>query len=234
MTDSLSSDEPQAIEGDPIPSIFPPDDPMARFVVSMSMAKNDIERAFLDMLRSHDEDGQDFTYRVRVSIGHLVEAIDALNAYSQKFPEVRALMARVPAEAQKDLRIVRGTLQRAGAEVLQCVRDNSFHYPSPDPNYSPTSDEQLEGALAGMGNRSAEFHVDGDTREVRLTFADDAAIGLAMGAATDEEVRQRMEIARDGALAFRRWADALLATYLEVSGHTLGEPIVTSKQVESA
>ena len=53
--------------------------------------------------------------------------------------------------------------------------------------YSPTSDEQLEAALAGMGSRSAEFHVDGDTREVGLTFADDAAIGLAMGAATDDE-----------------------------------------------
>jgi hypothetical protein len=113
--------------------------------------------------------------------------------------------------------------------VLRCVRDNSFHYPSPDPKHSPSSDEQLQGALAGMGNRSAEFHGDGDTREVRLTFADDAATGLAMGAATDEAVRERMEIARDGALAFRRWADALLVTYLEVDGHTLGEPIVTIK-----
>jgi len=72
--DPQPSDEPF---GDPIPEVFPPDDPAARFVVAMSMANNDIDRALADLIRSVDEDRPDFTYRVRLLTGHLVEAIDA-------------------------------------------------------------------------------------------------------------------------------------------------------------
>jgi hypothetical protein len=230
VTDETPAADEDALFGDPIPEVFPPDDPTARFVVAMSMANNDIDRAYRDLLRSADEDGQDFTYRVRISVGHLVEAIDALNAYSQKYPEVRALLDRVPPDAQKDLKIVRGTLQKAGPKVLQSVRDNTFHYPWPDPGYSPTSDEQLEAALAGMGTRGASFHFDGDTKAITLTFADDAAIGLAMGTTSDDDVRQRFEIARDGGLAFLRWATALVLTYRDVNQQTFGEPLVTEKK----
>src|SRR3954447_18451885 len=96
--DATESDEPF---GAPIPEIIPPDETAARFVVSMSMANNDIDRALADLLRSVDEDRQDFTYRVRLVTGHLVEAIDALSAYSEKFEDVRKLSARVPADARR-------------------------------------------------------------------------------------------------------------------------------------
>lgn len=230
MTDQDRRPDAEAVKADPIPDVFPPDDPTARFVVSMAMASNDIDRVFLDLIRSHDEDGQDFTYRVRLSAGHVVEAIDALDAYTKEYPEVRKLLARLPAEAQRDLSLVRGTLQKAGSKVLKSVRDNTFHYPSPDPKYSPTSDEQLGAALADMGNRGAEIHLDGDTNATTFTFADDVAIRLATGAATDEEVRQRFEIARDGGLAFSRWAKALVRTYSDVNDKPFGEPLVTPKR----
>src|SRR4051812_11768682 len=125
-----------------IAEVFPSEDVRARFVVSMSMAKNDIERALRDTLRAGDNDDADFTYRVRLTTGHLVEAVDALQGYATRHGEVRALMARVTPEAQAALKVARGTLQKAGPSVLQHVRDNTFHYPSPDPAYDPTSDEQ--------------------------------------------------------------------------------------------
>jgi hypothetical protein len=230
VTDQSPTADDDALFGDPIPEVFPPDDATARFVVSMSMANNDIDRTFRDLLRSHDEDGQDFTYRLRLSVGHLVEAIDALNDYSRECPEVRALLKRVPAAAQEDLKAVRGTLEKAGPKALQSVRDNTFHYPSPAKNYNPTSDEKLRAALAGMGNRGTEFHLDGDTKAITLTFADDAAIGLAMGKASDEDVLHRFEVARDGALAFMRWATELIRTYMKVNDQYFGEPIVTEKK----
>ena len=114
------------------------------------------------------------------------------------------------------------------------MRNYSFHYPSPDSKYNPTSDQRLQTALAGMGERSTELHLDGDTNAVTYTFAEDAAIGVALGAATDDQVRQRMEIARDGGLAFHRWFPALLVTYQEVNDQSLGEPIVTPKQKPSS
>jgi hypothetical protein len=79
--------EDEEMVGDPIPDVFDPTDPAARFVVSMSMARNDIERAFHDLMRSGDEDRQDFTYRVRLLTGHLVEALDALAFYREAFPQ---------------------------------------------------------------------------------------------------------------------------------------------------
>jgi hypothetical protein len=227
VTDDLAVD---SLFGDAIPEVFPPDGPPARFVVSMSMAHNDIDRTLRDLLRSHDEDGQDFTYRVRLSVGHLVEAIDALNTYTQEFPEVRVLLAKVPDAAQRDLKIVRGTLQKAGPKALQSVRDNTFHYPSPAKDYSPTSDAQLQAALAAMGNRGTEYHLDGDTKAITFTYADDAAIRLALGTATDQEVLHRFEVARDGAIAFIGWAKALITTYVEVNEQTLGEPLITEKK----
>jgi hypothetical protein len=232
VTDLSPPGDDDALFGDPIPDVFPPDEPTARFVVSMSMASNDIDRALLDLIRSVDENRQDFTYRVRLLTGHLVEAIAGLGAYSQEFPDVLALLKRMSADAQKDLKKIRGTRQRAGAKTFEAVRDNTFHYPSPDKNYSPTSDEQLRDVLAGLGNRGTEFHYDGDTNEITLTFADDAALSLAMGggAVTDAEAVRRAKIARDGALAFHRWAKELIRTYADVSGHTFGEPRITEKK----
>jgi hypothetical protein len=67
------------------------------------------------------------------------------------------------------------------------------------------------------------------TNAITFIFADDAAIRLATGAATADDVRQRLEIARDGALAFSRWAKALVSTYCDANDRTFGEPIVTEK-----
>lgn len=93
---------------DPIPEVFPPDEPAARFVVSMAMAKNDIERAPRDVRHAVENNALDFSYRVRLSIGHLVEALDALSAYSKDFVEVRTLTngkeARAPAEPRDRFR----------------------------------------------------------------------------------------------------------------------------------
>jgi hypothetical protein len=200
-------------------AVFPADKADARFVVSISMAKNDIERALRDVVRAGDHDDPDFSYRVRVVMGHLVEALDALNFYSQSDEEVRKLMARVPPGAQQHLKTVRSTLQRAGPKVLDHVRDNTFHYPSPDPKYEPTSDEQLANVLASISSKRAEVFADFEKREVTLTFADEVALALALGkhSTNEDDLRRQLEIARDGALAFRAWAEALGVAYFDAN-----------------
>jgi hypothetical protein len=221
--------------GDPVPEVFDPNDPAARFVVAMSMARNDVERAFHDLVRSEDENRQDFTYRVRLVTGHLVEAIDSLGFYRGTFAEVRKLLARVSAEGQKDLKVISGTLQKAGERALQDVRDNTFHYPSPNNAYSPTSDEKLRDVLALMNDRGVSFHFDGDSLETTMSFADDASLELAMGRPTTSasEALRRSEIARDGALAFHRWVNALIEAYVKANDLAIGDPIVTPKREPS-
>jgi hypothetical protein len=99
--------------GDPIPEVFDPDRIDARFVVSMSMARNDIEVALRDGIAAAADDRPDFAYRVRLVTSHLVEALDSLNAYSQE-DDIKTLMARVPNDAKKQLSKARGVLQEVG------------------------------------------------------------------------------------------------------------------------
>lgn len=218
--------------GDPIPEIFPPNEPDARFVVAMGMARNDIERALRDLKRAVDHDAPDFSYRVRLVTGHLVEAIDSLKSYRAKFEEVRKLLARVSPEGQKQLSTVSGTLQKAGKGALEEGRINTFHYPSPAENYTPTSDDKLRDVLALMTDSGVSFHVDGDTFATTMSFADDAALDLAMGrnaALTATEALRRSEIARDGALAFHTWFDHLIEAYIQMRKLDIGDPIWSDK-----
>ncbi len=190
--------------GDPLPDVFPPDDPVARFVVSIAMASNDIERALRDVLRAGENDDPDFTHRIRLSVGHLVEALDALSSYSQEFGDIRGLMNRIPPAGQKNLSGARGTIQRAGSRVLKNVRDNTLHYPSAERRYSPTSDVQLRDAILAMADRGAELLLDEPTGAITYTFADDIALAMTIGrnAPTSEDIVRQAEIARDGPLNF--------------------------------
>ena len=92
------SDDPST--GDPIPDVFDPDRIDARFVVAMSMARNDIEISLRDGIAAGHDDRPDFAYRVRLVTSHLVEALDSLNAYSQE-EDVKKLLVGVPADAKK-------------------------------------------------------------------------------------------------------------------------------------
>ena len=185
MTDpELPVEDEDEDQGDPVKDVFPPDKPAARFVITMSMARNDIERALYDLIRSDREHGQDFTYRVRLVTGHLVEAIESINHYRQEFEAVRELLSRVPTDDQKKLSRVVGAIQQAGNGTLEQIRHHTFHYPAPDPAYkaSGTSDDLLATVLADMKDFPTFAHYDGDTNvTATLTYADEAAIRLAFG-----------------------------------------------------
>jgi hypothetical protein len=187
----------------------------------MSMARNDIEVALRDGIAAAADDRPDFAYRVRLVTSHLVEALDSLNAYSQE-DDIKKLMARVPDDAKKELSKARSVLQKVGSRVLDQVRDNTFHFPSPKTNYSPSSDEQLRKVLADMNDRPCALHLDhrGEHPVVTLTFAGDVALALALAKhSADEKVaRQQFEVTSEGAVAFKHWADALVITYLDATG----------------
>jgi hypothetical protein len=113
---------------------------------------------------------------------------------------------------------------------LDQVRNNTFHFPSPRTNYSPSSDEHLRNVLADMNDRPCVLDLDhrGDHPVVTLTFAGDVALALALAKhSADEKVaRQQFEVTSEGAVAFKHWADALVITYLDATGSSLGTPRV--------
>jgi len=226
MTDREQGND-ETLPGESIADVFPHDDITARFVVAMSIARNDIELALRDGIRAAERDAPDFTYRVRLGTSHLVEGLDSLNAYSKDSHAVRSLMAGVLAVGQNNLKIARGTLQKVGSKVLQHVRDNTFHVPSPQTRYDPTSDDQLRDVLAGMSDRRATVHLDGGPPQVvTLTFARDVALALALAkhSANDDDARRQFAITSEGAVAFAKWVDALLVAFFKSRGTTFGRP----------
>jgi hypothetical protein len=213
--------------GGSIVELFPAEDVRARFVVSMSMARNDLDTTLRDGIRAADQDAQDFAYRVRLATSHLVEAVDSLNAYAAD-PGVRKLMGRVSTDQSKRLTKARSVVQQVGAKALDTVRNNTFHYPSPKTNYNPTSDEELRDVLNQMSHVRALMHLDhrGEHPIITLSFANEVALALAIAQHSGDEAaaRKQYETTSEGAVAFIQWAEALLVTYFEVTGATIGQP----------
>lgn len=139
-------------------------------------------------------------------------------------------MARVPREAQRELSRARSVPQKIGSKVLDQVRHNTFHFPSPKTSFTPSSDEQLRNVLAGMSDRPCGLNLEhrGDHPVIALTFAGDVALALALARhSADENVaRQQFERTSDGAVAFKRSSDALVVTYVDVTGSHFGTPRV--------
>lgn len=223
MTDLSDASPPDAS----IAELFPADKIEARFVLAMSMARDDLDRALRDGVKAATTDAQDFTYRVRLVTSHLVEALDSLNEYSQD-ADVRKLVNRVPKEHKKHLARARSVLQKVGDKTLDTVRNNTFHYPSPMTNYNPTSDAQLRDVLIDVGASKAYMHLDhrGEHPIITLTFAQEVALALAITkhSLDDATARVQYETTSDGAVAFTKWAEALLLTYFAATGAVIGEP----------
>ena len=192
------------------------------------MARNDIDTALRDGIDAAERDRPDFNDCVRLATSHLVEALESLNAYSQESPDVPALIARIPVERRKHLTTARGVVQKVGAGALGKVRNNTFHVPSPQGPYVPSSDEQLRKVLTEMGRQPCLISMDhrGNHPVISLSFADDAAFALAFGshASEPERARRQFETASEGAVAFTKWVEALLIAYLESVGGEFGEP----------
>ncbi|WP_027005044.1 hypothetical protein [Conexibacter woesei] len=220
-----------------IADLFPADRIEARFVLAMSMARDDLDRALRDGIKAAALDDQDFTYRVRLVTSHLVEALDSLNAYSQD-GDVKKLISRVPKEHRKHLARARSVAQKVGDKALDTVRNNTFHYPSPKTNYNPTSDAQLRDVLIDIGPSKAYMHLDhrGEHPVVTLTFAQEVALALAIAghSADTEAARTQYETTSDGAVAFTKWAEALLLAYFTATGAEIGQPrILEDKNAET-
>ena len=190
-----------------LPEVFPPDEPVARFVVSMAMAANDVERAHRLAGQANTEDAPELSGYVRWSMGFFVEAQDALDAYRQTYPEVRDILNRLPQKGKDPLKQVGGLQQKLGEKLAEHTRNHSFHYPYPSNAYKPNGDERLSEVLrtftAEEAVVSARDDQQGNRVEMHYEFADRAALGVGFQpyALDDiEPLREQQTLIRDAAL----------------------------------
>jgi hypothetical protein len=201
-------------------TIFPPDDRVALFVVSLCMASNDIEDALteIEAFPRENVEGDElffrrrFSYRVRLLGGHLYEGTVALKAWRRSEPGVRELLGKLNSEAKEALSLVCNLEQKIGPKALEAIRQNSFHYPHPDPRRVPDSTVDLADAI--RVNPDLEAAVDqGDDRRGTFRFADQLALAIAYGRHDPGGGYQQASMARRAAYAFVRLAADVYIAY---------------------
>lgn len=219
------------IEGDgTIGKVFPADDPVARFVVAMAMAQNDIRFAAIDAAKKNDADHPRFRYMARLSIAHTYEAVYALSRWREKYPEIREFIKRLPADAQDDLKQASKVIQQIGEGVLEHSRNRTFHYPYPDDRRNPDSDAELTEILEHMQadptEVAIEYQKDG-SEEYDLKFADDVATLATFHRHDPKKLKEQFIAARDGAGAFSRFVDGVVNLYMDDRNIEASDPEFT-------
>jgi hypothetical protein len=71
-----------------VAEVFPAKDPVARFMVTVSMARNDVRHALFEAGNANKASEPDFAYWVRLSTAHFFEAVTAIRSWRQ-LPEVK-------------------------------------------------------------------------------------------------------------------------------------------------
>jgi hypothetical protein len=211
-----------------IAETFPPDDPVARFVLSMAMAANDIEHALRGASVANQADEPEFGYWVRLSIGHLFEAQLALNHW-RSYDEVKKLLNKLPDGAKGDLKKVAGLAQKVGPKLLEHNRHLTFHYPYPDKGKEPDYDQQLADVMRELAEADVDLFVryEKGGANIRWRFADKVALAFAMrkyDLTDDQKKSWEATETHDASTAFVRFFKALLGSYAEERGLELGDP----------
>jgi hypothetical protein len=205
--------------------VFRSDSAVARFVVSMWAARGDVQHTLSLVGPANDRDEPDFFYLVRLAMAQLFEAASALNHYKEQSAEVAEFLRKLPPDAQKDMKRAANIASQIGGKALQHSRDRTFHYPSPDPTYDPSTDHELETALRELEDEEAVVtfkRVGKDGVRARLDTADKAMLQMALSKHRRSELRKQAEQTVRGMEAFTAFAKALWDKYREQ--HDLSYP----------
>jgi hypothetical protein len=205
---------------------FPHNDPVARFIVAMSMARNDLRYAMELTVAANREDRAEFTYHARLAMAHFFDAIEAFESWN-KLKEIQSFVAGMPQPGRDQLKLARSNLQRVGHEAIEHTRNRTLHYPCPSSRY-PQLDGELRGALKAMGEEDVTLVVrpQDDTLGpgyYRLQFADHVALTIAMHKHEPERYRQQVADLQAGAAGFVNFATVAWQHYMASRGLEAGD-----------
>jgi hypothetical protein len=155
---------------------FPADDPIASWVMNLSIALGDLRIAAKYATRS-EQPAHERIYFVKVFASYLREIAKLLVLDCQKRADVREFVARLPEEAKEARAEVERALEIAHVlrsdvtllEDIKRVRDDTFHYVS-----DPDSDRRLQAAMSAVADMEGVYNLEGN--ELRADFADLVAV----------------------------------------------------------
>jgi hypothetical protein len=211
-----------------IGEVLPADDEIARWVLVLTLIRNDLGLTRTELVEAFDKDRTALHWS-RLLAGHLYEAAHFLRRENNR-PVIRDFVKGLP---DKSRRVYRELLRPDFLKVrLEGDRNRVFHYPSGDLGAESKGGPALRDALDTVRDLEAALVVkwgkDGKAEDMRFDFADQVAVQFAMaafGTATAEQ-KKSIRAVRENAAKVIWLADAVFHHYAETEGGglELGEP----------
>lgn len=216
--------------GDQLRDVFPTGEPLAEFMLAMTIARNDIEhaQALAWEARAVDDDSA-FFYAARIMAGHLYEVLEAMEGWRVEHTPVRNFLSGLQEPGRSAYKTVKAVRQQVGDAALSHARNHTFHYVNPGDEYA--SVDCLRQVVDALGDRTVEVLADLEERRTRLTIANEVALTVAMLKHADPDrgkVRAQMEQTKAAAEAFVLLMDCALLAYVKRIKGTFGPSEPTS------
>jgi hypothetical protein len=211
-----------------IGEVLPADDDVARWVLVLALARNDLALTRTQLVEAFGKDRTALHWS-RLLAGHLCEVAHFLRRDSNR-PVIRDFARGLP---DKPKRVYRELLRPDFLKVrLEGDRNRVFHYPSTDLGAEDKGGPALRDALATVHDLEAALVVkwgkDGKAEDMRFDFADQVAVQFAMAdfGTTKAEQKKSIVAVRENAAKVIWLADAVFHHYTETEGGglQLGEP----------
>lgn len=219
-----------------IANAFPADDPVARFVVVVSLGLNNT-LLVNELFVSADADSRnDLIYLFNTASGHLWELAGVLRRASEEWKEVRDFVADLDEEYRQDF--VRITDLAAPTDLsgigarLKNLRNRVFHYPRLDRKTAERKRLPLVRALRSAADMESNVVVDpnrGRLSGIRAVFADEIFVKFLTNDYGEGEFEDLVERMTELQGTYYRFAQAALGAYL----HKLPKGVVTEATTDS-
>jgi hypothetical protein len=197
---------------------FQANDHVARFITSLAMISNDVNRS-IDMfdfkMEGADPDAMGRQLMLFRQLAALYfEAADFIKKSSPRFNEIQDFIADLPEAAKDEYAQIVGSVDHKSphylGDWLEELRNNTFHYRELHPAAAANGDEVIMKALESAADKPGVIFVGEVPGKVRFGFADQV---VASGLVPGDDDRARATALRESLLTVVCFTQGAFAAY---------------------
>ncbi|MDQ0193379.1 hypothetical protein [Paenibacillus wynnii] len=197
-----------------VKDIFNPDDKLARWVLKLAIARNDMLHVHKQLLEAFDANSDnnigESVYLFRIAVSHLREIIK-LTTFGYENQNINSFIRKMDLETQKHYEMLIFTKNDLFLnEVLIPIRNNLFHY------YDKDKDKEFNEKLNQMDDIEGKIKITGNfIKDVDYVFADEVSFNISLGNISYEDFVVRVKEISSYMVSFISAADTITGKYLD-------------------
>lgn len=198
--------------------VFPADDPVARWLVTMSVGLNDV--VFANRLVVNAKKDYENLYFFRLASAHLWELAKLITESHAAWGEIQEFVKGLPEAARNHFESIQqiattGDVATVGTELVQ-VRDLFAHYQEMDEQARKKPRDPIYRAIEGLADAEIELEVAEEVGDLRLEYADEVISKTVLRLIPDEDAQKRfLESLAEGIGHIAQFVQIALNTWIE-------------------